>query len=205
MKECRCCNEVKLLCDFNNDSNTKDGKDSVCRVCRKEKQREYRLKTKHLKRESDRRYREKHREELKQKKSEYYQQNRHLISEIKAQKYKENPENTKVRSKKWKEQNRAKHNHNCMLRHTGKLNATPKWLDELMMLVIEEFYDKAIKLEKLTGVKYNVDHIVPLRNKVVCGLHVPWNLQLLPARDNFSKNNKLPSEDMLILNCGWSF
>lgn len=67
-----------------------------------------------------------------------------------------------------------------------KLNATPKWADKLE---ISKIYTKAQQLTRETGIQYNVDHIVPLKSKFVCGLHVPINLEPIPAAINKAKSN----------------
>lgn len=62
---------------------------------------------------------------------------------------------------------------------------------------IEQIYWLARDLRTITGENYQVDHIIPLNGKNVCGLHVPWNLQILPSDMNMSKGNRLELKEMV--------
>jgi hypothetical protein len=66
------------------------------------------------------------------------------------------------------------------------LNATPPWADHA---AISAVYAEAERLTRETGVLHHVDHIVPLRSKLVCGLHIAANLRPLPADENRTKSN----------------
>lgn len=67
--------------------------------------------------------------------------------------------------------------------------ATPKCLTKEHKVDIINVYRHAHDCSVVTGEKYHVDHIVPLKGEQVCGLHVPWNLQVLPAEVNIIKSN----------------
>jgi hypothetical protein len=55
---------------------------------------------------------------------------------------------------------------------------------------IDLWYTGAKTMTQLIGKPYHVDHVVPLKSKLVCGLHVPANMQILPGADNSAKGNR---------------
>lgn len=93
-------------------------------------------------------------------------------------------------ARRWRIRNPDKNCAKSARRHASKLRATPSWLSDKDKKVIDGFYTVRSLMERLTGVPHHVDHVVPLQGTVVCGLHVPWNLQVIPASDNRKKYNK---------------
>ena len=108
-----------------------------------------------------------------------------VFDNLKKAKKKEYRLKNKEKGKEYKRlyilNNRNLINANTAKRRASKLNATPKFAN---IKKIKQIYKNCPK-------GYHVDHIVPLNNKLVCGLHVEWNLQYLPAKENLSKSNKL--------------
>jgi len=78
----------------------------------------------------------------------------------------------------------------CRKRQTAKLNRTPPWITRPYFAEMEGQYHFARIMSRITGTPWSVDHIVPIQGKSVSGLHVPWNLQSLPSRQNSSKGNR---------------
>ena len=75
-----------------------------------------------------------------------------------------------------------------MERYARKIQATPKWSDRS---ACQEIYALSAEMTRSTGVQHHVDHIVPLKGRNVCGLHVPWNLRVITAEENLKKSNRL--------------
>jgi hypothetical protein len=90
----------------------------------------------------------------------------------------------------WRRNNRDKLAKNQAKRRAQNMSATPPWLTQEHQDAIAALYADAKRLNEETGVEHHVDHVIPLVHPAVCGLHVPWNLQVIPANDNLKKSNK---------------
>lgn len=105
------------------------------------------------------------------------------------QAYKEkHPGKTTEQRRAWKKQNPHSVAAATALRRAKKKNATPRWAN---LFFIQEAYHLARMRTTLFGFKWEVDHIIPLQSKEVCGLHVENNLRVIPASINRLKGNKV--------------
>lgn len=119
-----------------------------------------------------------------------------LHKETRRKYYEANKEKFKAWTLGWMRKNKAVVNARTMEYHIKKVSSTPNWLNDSMRNDIRRCYAEACELTKTTGVKHHVDHIIPIRGKNVCGLHVPWNLRVITAAENVRKSNKIIEELM---------
>ena len=121
-------------------------------------------------------------------KKEYYERNRTVVIE-KA--FSRPPEEKRKAKLRYKQENPDLYKELVSLRRRRFRLATPKWLSAEQKMEIRLKYRLAIELSRRTGVRHAVDHIVPLQGESVCGLHVPWNLEVVTQEENLKKSNKL--------------
>lgn len=118
----------------------------------------------------------------------YYAENKEMRKAGGAKWRAAHPEQTKARMAAWAKANPEKINALSAKRRGVKLNAMPGWANKFF---IGEIYDLAKRRTAATGYMWHVDHIVPLQNTKVCGLHVEHNLQVIPATVNLRKHNTI--------------
>jgi hypothetical protein len=90
-------------------------------------------------------------------------------------------------SSKWRKSHRGEKSAEWAKYRADKLQRTPKWAD---LEMIRKIYDTSAWITKVTGLEHHVDHIIPMRGKLVSGLHVAENLRVLPGPENLSKGSK---------------
>lgn len=172
---CNYCSETKYLFDFYFENN-KNLSTKKCKMCTKK---------------TVNKYRKDNIEHINKKKREYSKKmwKDNLLTDEQKEKRRLQTKNwrynnknyAKSYNKKYKKENKELSIEINNRRRARKLQACPKYVCSSDFIQI---YKKS-KEENMT-----VDHIIPLSNDRICGLHVPWNLQLLTRSDNSSKNNK---------------
>ena len=116
----------------------------------------------------------------------YYERNKEAVK-ARAQ---ARPEEEKRRYRKnWKENHKDQVLADNKIRRKKHRDATPPWITREQKSAMRALYQQAMAITRTTGVPYVVDHQIPLRHPEVCGLHVPWNLQVMSREENLRKSN----------------
>lgn len=188
MKICKKCKIEKSTSDFYKAKSNKDGLNSLCKKCYYKKNKKYVQENREKVNKSKREWKSKNKESTKLSFKKWYEKNTKDENGYYSVKKEEIKERRKIASSKYIKKNREKLTAKEAMRRASKIQATPEWCE---CEKIEILYKKCKELSKLTGLKYHVDHIIPLNHSKVCGLHVWENLQILEESLNFKKNNKL--------------
>jgi len=195
MKTCTKCNTLKALDEYNNSSKAKDGKKSSCRECAKLSEKLRKLAYEVAGRPTtalsgtkvctncmvDKPYTEYYRRG--DASGNYKSQCKVCVRPILNQ---------------YKRNNPAKRQALKVKRTAALMNRTPKWLTADDYWLMEQAYEHAITQSEKHGIKFHVDHIIPLNGKYVSGLHCPDNLQVIPYYENLSKSNKFTNDGILL-------
>lgn len=181
MKTCKKCHISKSINDYYKRSSSKDGYRNECKECIKNNVKKWSKNNKDY---------------IKAKRKEYYKKNSERIKNKVKKWRKDNPEKAKLldkikhektpsfikkaRAKKYRQTYPERMNARSSIYRRRKRKSKLYYLHSKD---IYEFY-------KNCPDGYEVDHIIPISNKMISGLHVPWNLQYLSISENKKKSNK---------------
>lgn len=170
MKECIDCKITKELSDFYITKKETLQYRRECKSCTKARNLKTRVKNRHLHNEQKKVYRKNNKDKIAESGKRYREDNKDRI--------------------KLYQQNHLKNNREYYRNKSAKRRTF------LKTSLIYKNEEKDIKhFYKNCPEGYHVDHIIPLKNKEVCGLHCLKNLQYLPKKENLRKGNKFNSEE----------
>lgn len=167
MKVCSGCKKNLSFDLFNRRAKSADGFDACCKACRSMRRKSYTSTSEYNKK--------------------YYSENKEVEYLRKELWYKNNPDKKVEHRKRYRLSNLTAIRESERLKNLERRTRVPNWLTREQRQEILNIYNLRDEVIMLTGDKYHVDHIVPLQGELICGLHVPWNLQILPAECNLSK------------------
>ena len=191
-KVCCICKVDKELINYHKNKCSKDGLQTRCKSCSnldKEYRKNYYQQNKESLALKQKERELENKESIRLNKKKKYQENRESILEEKKNYYLRNRDKILEQKRLYRKLNRAGRNALEAKRYNSKKRRTPGWLTKDQLDNIKSYYWLAQDLFKISGQTYHVDHIVPLQGNNVCGLHVPWNLQVLPSDINILKSN----------------
>ena len=171
MKTCKKCQQPKPLSSFSKNERYADGLVTWCKECHSE---------------ANRAWYEQNKERNKLRAIEWAKTNPDAAKAAQKRHNEKHKEKRAAKHLEWARANRPKRNAVDARRKAAKLRATPSWADQDAIMQI---YAEAMRQQEETGIRKHVDHIVPLQSKIVCGLHVESNLQILDGAENESKRN----------------
>lgn len=201
-KTCPRCGVTKPASDFLNKKTRLSG---YCIPCNKAYQREWYVANadavkarsiqwsaanKEQKRKTDRAYRAANKEAVNAKSKAWVEKNIEKRRDIWRRSYQKNKSEADRRSKAWIVNNPIRVRERSRRLKLAREQASVVWANPAAVL---DIYRRAAEVTKSTGIPHEVDHIIPICGRNVCGLHWEGNLQILPMQENRRKSNKVPN------------
>ncbi len=182
-KTCTKCGEVKPLESFPAQKRNRDGRDSRCKVCAAANTRAWYANNREKALARSLEWEQRNAERRRAYLQKWFDENQ----EHRATWRKANADKLRASFKQWAAGNPGRVAAKKAKRRAALLQRTPPWVNHEDFIAIYAMRDE---MTRATGVPHHVDHIIPLQGEKVSGLHVPWNLQVIPAAVNQSKKNK---------------
>lgn len=202
-KPCTCCKQELPTTEFGPCKNTKSGLSSWCRPCTRERARQRYSQNPKKHHESAKRWAERNPEKVAEYQRTSRRRRRSAISEYRKLPHvreasrkqhrayvKKHPDKIRQYQRDWY----AKNSHVFILLANKRrkiVRLQQAWMTFENSRQIADIYRRCREITKQTGIKHEVDHVMPLNGIDSCGLHVPWNLRIITAAMNRQKGNRI--------------